>query len=226
VSDSAATVWFLDTSSLLPMALDEEIEAAILDEIGADRVVIIDIVHDELTHRAGIPETAGLAKKALDRIRPHWTVMDTRRYVSLEEVQLAQEDVADGRTLTDDMQHWAESTIIALARRSASASLNLRKDAPQRGLRRPPRSLQRPEHARRQHSRAPLRTCPAQPHDRGRSRCTRRNPPSSRAGASRDRQRLRRPHPPRTRTRRKALTLPEFHLPGRQPTLWVPVTLS
>jgi len=47
--------------------------------------------------------------------------MDTTRYVSLEEVQLAQEDVADGRTLTDDMQHWAESTIIALARRSASA---------------------------------------------------------------------------------------------------------
>jgi hypothetical protein len=30
-------------------------------------------------------------------------------------------DVADGRTLTDDMQHWAESTIIALARRSATA---------------------------------------------------------------------------------------------------------
>ena len=56
MSDSAATVWFLDTSSLLSMALDEEIEAAILDEIGADRVVIIDIVHDELTHRAGIPE--------------------------------------------------------------------------------------------------------------------------------------------------------------------------
>jgi hypothetical protein len=49
--------------------------------------------------------------------------MDTRRYVSLEEVQLAEEDVADGPTLTDDMQHWAESTIIALARRSASASL-------------------------------------------------------------------------------------------------------
>jgi hypothetical protein len=105
------------------MAVDEEIEAAILDEIGGDRVVIIDIVQDELTYRAGIPETAGLAKKALDRIQPHWTVMDTRRYVSLEEVQLVQEDVADGRTLTDDMQHWAESTIIALARRSASASL-------------------------------------------------------------------------------------------------------
>lgn len=79
MSDSAATVWFLDTSSLLSMALDEAIEAAILDEIGADRVVTIDIVHDELTHRAGIPETAGLAKKALDRTRQHWTILDTRR---------------------------------------------------------------------------------------------------------------------------------------------------
>jgi hypothetical protein len=49
--------------------------------------------------------------------------MDTTRYVSLEDVQLAQEDVADGRALTDDMQHWAESTIIALARRSATAGL-------------------------------------------------------------------------------------------------------
>jgi hypothetical protein len=47
--------------------------------------------------------------------------METQRYVSLEEVQIAQEDVADGRTLTDDMQHWAGSTIIALARRSATA---------------------------------------------------------------------------------------------------------
>jgi hypothetical protein len=102
------------------MALDEEIEAAILDEIGDDHVMIIDIVHDELTRRVSVPETAGLAKNALSRLQPHWKVMDTKRYVSLEDVQLAQEDVADGRTLTDDMQHWAESTIIALARRSAN----------------------------------------------------------------------------------------------------------
>jgi hypothetical protein len=49
--------------------------------------------------------------------------MDTTPYVTLEDVQLAQEDVADGRTLTDDSQHWAESTIIALARRSAATGL-------------------------------------------------------------------------------------------------------
>ena len=47
------------------------------------RLIIIDIVHDELTRRDGVPETAGLAKNALDRLQPHWTVMDTYRYVSL-----------------------------------------------------------------------------------------------------------------------------------------------
>jgi hypothetical protein len=121
VSAPETRIWFLDTSSLLSMALDEGIESAVLAEIGGDHVMIIDIVHDELTRRASVPETAGLAKNALSRLQPHWTVMDTTRYVSLEDVQLAQEDVADGRTLTDDMQHWAEATIIALARRSATA---------------------------------------------------------------------------------------------------------
>jgi hypothetical protein len=104
------------------MAVGKGIEAAVLDEIGDDPVMIIDIVHDELTRRAALPGTAGLAKTALSSFRPYWAVMDTSRYVTVEEVQLAQADVADGRTLTDDMQHWAESTIIALARRSATAS--------------------------------------------------------------------------------------------------------
>lgn len=103
------------------MALNEDIEAAVLDEIGDDRVVITDIVHDELTRRAAIPGTAALAKTALDRFRPDWALMDTELFVTIEEIRLAQEDVADGRTLTDDMQHWAESTVIALARRSATA---------------------------------------------------------------------------------------------------------
>jgi len=103
------------------MALGEEVEAAVLDEIGDDHVVIIDVVHDEVTRRAAIPGTAGLARSALNRIQPRWTIMDTARFVKLEEIRQAQEDVADGRTLTDDMQHWAESTIIALARRSAIA---------------------------------------------------------------------------------------------------------
>jgi hypothetical protein len=140
--DPVKRVWFLDTSSLLSMAVDERIEAAVLDEIGDDPVMIIDIVHDELTRRAGMAATAGLAGTALSRFQPRWTIMATDRYVTLEDVQVAQEDV----------------------------------------------------HARRQHSRAPSRTRPEQAHDPGSSRRTRRTPPRSRAGPSRDRQRLRGPY--------------------------------
>lgn len=116
-------VWFLDTSSLLSMAVSQDIEAAVLDEIGNERVVIIDIVQEELTRRAGISETAALAGIALSSIKPHWSIMETTQYVTLEQVQLAQEDVADGRFLADDWQHWAESTIIAIARRLATSGL-------------------------------------------------------------------------------------------------------
>lgn len=118
-----ARVWFPDTSSLLSMAVDKDIEAAVVDEIGDDPVVIIDIVQDELTHRATIAETAALAKAALSGIKPDWSVMETTPYVTLDQVQRAQEDVADGRLLTDDSQHWAESTIIAIARRLATTGL-------------------------------------------------------------------------------------------------------
>jgi hypothetical protein len=48
VNAPVKTIWFLDTSSLLSMAVDEDIEAAILDEIGNDPVMIIDIVQEEL----------------------------------------------------------------------------------------------------------------------------------------------------------------------------------
>jgi hypothetical protein len=121
VTAPAKRVWFLDTASLLSMAVDAEIGNAVLDEIANDPVVIIDIVHDELTRRASIASTATLAQAALSSMRPQWTIMQTERYVSLEEVQQAQEDVADGRTLLDEQQHWAESTIIALGRQSAEA---------------------------------------------------------------------------------------------------------
>jgi hypothetical protein len=123
VSAPRTRVWFLDTSSMLSMAVDKDIEAVVLDEIGNDRVVIIDIVQDELAYRAGISDTAALAKSALSSFKPDWSVMETTLYVTIEHVQLAQENVADGRILTDDSQHWAESTIIAIARRLATTGL-------------------------------------------------------------------------------------------------------
>jgi hypothetical protein len=112
--------WFLDTASLLSMAVDDAIAAAVLSEIDDDTVVIIDVVVSELEHRATMTGTAALAKAALASRRPNWVELGTNS-VPLEMVLAAQEDVADGRVLTDDSQHWAESTIIAMGRQSAAS---------------------------------------------------------------------------------------------------------
>jgi hypothetical protein len=105
------------------MAVHEEIADVVFQETGNDMVVIVDVVIDELKHRATIPATASLAKKSLALVPPSWKRLDTTGeypVVLLQEVLDAQYDVADGRPLTNDDQHWAESTIIAMGRRSAA----------------------------------------------------------------------------------------------------------
>lgn len=89
-------------------------------------MVIIDVVLDELAYRATLPSTAPLAQAALSGMPAHWKRMDTEGRVPLEDVQRAQEDVADGRTLIDDAQHWAESTIIALGRNVSATSTTIK----------------------------------------------------------------------------------------------------
>lgn len=107
-------IWFVDTASLLTMAVDTAIEAEVLAEIGSDTVVIIDIVADELDARATSPQTAALAATAVSRLPIAWRRLSTDRYVTLENVTDVQDRVADGRVLAHDKQHWAESVIIAL----------------------------------------------------------------------------------------------------------------
>jgi predicted nucleic acid-binding protein len=120
---SLPRLWFLDTSSLLSMAVDEGIAAVVLEELSNDTVVLIDVVIEELEYRATISSTAALAKRALEARLQSWKTLETTdEYpVALAEVLVAQADVADGRALTDDYQHWAEATIIALGRQSAVA---------------------------------------------------------------------------------------------------------
>jgi hypothetical protein len=101
------------------MAVDEAIGAVVLDVIGQDPVLVVDVVIDELTYRKTVTETADLAQAALERMPSTWKEVDTAKFVELERVRDAQADVADGRPLKDDRQHWAESTIIALGRKAA-----------------------------------------------------------------------------------------------------------
>lgn len=115
-----ARIWFLDTASLLSMAVDPAIAAVVLEEVGDDPVMIIDVVTDELQYRATVDDTAELAKTALATKPSGWIDVDTAQYLRLDDVLDAQWDVADGRELKDDRQHWAESTIIAMGRQSAA----------------------------------------------------------------------------------------------------------
>lgn len=119
--DSQQRIWLLDTASLLSMAVDEAIAYEVLDELGEDLVVIIDVVTSELQYRQTVAGTEALAFRALARWDRKWVDYDTSRAVTLEDVQCAQDDVADGRPLKDDEEHWAEATIIAMGRLSAAA---------------------------------------------------------------------------------------------------------
>jgi hypothetical protein len=96
-AEGGVRIWFLDTASLLSMAVDPAIAAVVLEEIGDDPVMIIDIVTEELHYRATADDTAELAKTALATRASEWIDVDTAQYVRLEEVLDAQWDVADGR---------------------------------------------------------------------------------------------------------------------------------
>lgn len=116
--EGSRRVWFVDTASLLTMAVDPAIEAEILAEIGSDTVVIIDVVADELELRVKDPATAALASIAGSRLPATWRELSTEKFVSVDAIMKIQERVADGRVLAHDRQHWAESVIIALCERS------------------------------------------------------------------------------------------------------------
>lgn len=121
---------FVDTGTLLSMAVDERIAEVVAAEIGGDTVVVIDVVTDELRRRATISDTASLAKAALVALEgkpSEWVEFNTRDSdIPLELIRQAQEDVADGRVLIDDLQHWAESTIIAMGRQSAASGKSIK----------------------------------------------------------------------------------------------------
>ena len=112
-------LWFLDTASLLSMAIDSRIDTTVVDEIAATsgRMVLIDVVGDELAYRARRPHTPALARQAISSLGPDPKWLNTE-WIDIDAVEQVQYDVADGHVLKDDYEHWAESVIIALCRDS------------------------------------------------------------------------------------------------------------
>ena len=110
-------LWFPDTSSLLSLAVDDGLHAAIQAEIGGERIALLDVVVDELEFLAQGGPVAHLAAKALTRLDWLGGVVDTSNKVDLNDVEAVQSVIAGGRPLKHTREHWAESVILALAGR-------------------------------------------------------------------------------------------------------------
>lgn len=116
-------VWFLDTSSLLSMAVHPGIEGAILEAIGPDLVVIVDVVVTEVAYRRTQPETASWATTASRWLaalseRPSWRVMPVLDMTTEEEINAAQIDIAERPVEVGSDLHRGEAAVVALVRQA------------------------------------------------------------------------------------------------------------
>jgi hypothetical protein len=114
-------VWFLDTSSLLSMAVDAAVQETVEAELAAQRCVLLDIVLDELH---GLAErqggAAGLAETALAQLEWLGTPVDTDPLVDISNAEAIQDLVRGGRPLKHAREHWAEAVAIDIGSRLQS----------------------------------------------------------------------------------------------------------
>ncbi|MEU3432089.1 hypothetical protein [Streptomyces sp. NPDC006863] len=114
-------LWFVDTSSVLSLATDDGLRAAIQREVGTQRHVVLDVVFDELERLAsqGRPAEKTLAAAALGQLGWLGEPVDTSTFVDPERVAEIQDVLRSGRVLKHPGEHWAESVIMAMAERLA-----------------------------------------------------------------------------------------------------------
>lgn len=109
-------VWFIDTSVLLSLAVDDGLRQAVQAEIGTQPRVLLDVVFDELERLAseGAPDIKSLAAAALGQLGWLGTPVDTSDKVAAERVLDIQDVLRSGRPLKHAFEHWAESVIMCL----------------------------------------------------------------------------------------------------------------
>lgn len=114
-----AALWFVDTSSLLSLAADDNLRQTVQVELESQRRVLLDVVVDELDSLAsqGLPGIKDLAIAALEQLDWLGDPVDTGELVAAERVVEIQDVMRSGRSLRHPAEHWAESVIMAMAER-------------------------------------------------------------------------------------------------------------
>jgi predicted nucleic acid-binding protein len=113
-------VWFVDTSSLISLAVDEDLRAVVTAELRPQRCVLLDVVLDELRSVAlGRGPAKMLAQRALDQIIWLGAAASTDDLVNLEGVEEIQDSIRGMRSLQHSREHWAEAVAIHIGSRLA-----------------------------------------------------------------------------------------------------------
>lgn len=115
-------VWFIDTSSLMTIAVSADLKTQVQAAIGTDAISLLDVVVGELDYRARFD---GLAAAAHGDLGWLGKPADTSTYVRVEEVEETQQLIADGRALRNQFEHWAESVTITMLKAAADRGSEL-----------------------------------------------------------------------------------------------------
>ncbi len=115
------TVWFLDTSALLSMAVDEALRLTVQRKLSPERCVLWDVVEDELTFLAKSTDTVRtLARAALGQLGWLGEAVAVEGKADPDRALDIQETIRATRPLRHPYEHWAESVMIEIATRMGS----------------------------------------------------------------------------------------------------------
>jgi hypothetical protein len=119
ISHVKPPVWFPDTSALVTLAIHQPLHDAVVTALSGSRRVLIKAVVAELEGLAnGALPTATWAKRALGQLEWLGEPVRVDDPVGTELAQEFQEQVAAGRPLKHDLEHYGEAAIVALASRA------------------------------------------------------------------------------------------------------------
>lgn len=112
------SIWFVDTSSLISLAVDEELRSVVKSEVAGERCVLLDVVIDELEILA---QPGGaithFAKAALQQLDWLGEPVPVEGKVDVQGALQIQDVIRGARALKHNWEHWAESVTIDIASR-------------------------------------------------------------------------------------------------------------
>lgn len=129
VAPDKPVVWFPDTSALVTLAVHHPLHDAVVTALSNSRRVLLKAVVAELDGLAqGMSNTARWAKRALGQLEWLGEPVRVDDPVGTALAVRFREQVAAGRPLKHDLEHYGEAAIVALASRARTVAPRMLSD--------------------------------------------------------------------------------------------------